>query len=113
MKQLLKALLLCILPSTSALITRKWGQTSGVALNAAKNNSSALNAHHVVYTADAKVFDALLRSMQSLSIHLSAPERCRIHIIVPQADREQAARLVQCFRQRLQAKPSRLQKLVP
>jgi len=57
--------------------------------------------HHIVYTADSAVFSALLRSMQSLSLHLAAPDRCVIHLIVPRADLQQASTLARCFQQSL------------
>lgn len=58
--------------------------------------------HNVVYTADAIVFSALLRSMQSLTLHLGSPELCSIHLIVPPADVQQALNLVTCFQQLVQ-----------
>lgn len=110
------ALLLTNLLAVSALVVRQsppgGGQTSGasksrtidgVKLPASKAGKTQQAANHVVYTADSTVFGALLRSMESLSVHLSAPENCTIHLIVPQVDHEKALSLAQCFRQRLQA----------
>jgi lipopolysaccharide biosynthesis glycosyltransferase len=72
----------------------------------AKQASSSEHApsgamRHVVFAADSTVFGALLRSMQSLTLHLDAPERYNIHVIAPAADMQQASSLVDCFRKRL------------
>jgi len=54
--------------------------------------------HHIVYTVDNSVFEPLLRSMQSLALHLSKPDQCTINLIVPRADFPKASSLVARFR---------------
>jgi len=57
---------------------------------------------HVVYSTDADNFEPLLHSMISLSRHLKEPAMCTINLIVPDADRPAAERLVACFLQEWQ-----------
>mmetsp|Transcript_65428 Transcript_65428/g.175963 ORF Transcript_65428/g.175963 Transcript_65428/m.175963 type:complete len:346 (-) Transcript_65428:123-1160(-) len=68
---------------------------------AASAESSAHDRRHVVYTADATVFSALLRSMQSLALHVALPGSYTIHLIVPERDLEQASQLSRCFHKAL------------
>lgn len=53
--------------------------------------------HHIAYTADAGVFEALSRSMFSVGKHFSAGEAFLIHLIVPEQDMPKASRLAECF----------------
>lgn len=61
------------------------------------DNSSDLEAVHVVYAADRNIFDGLLGSMLSLARRLIPPRRCTCHIIVPKADLAAASRMRECF----------------
>lgn len=58
---------------------------------------------HLAYVVDASRFDMLLNSMISVGRHLSEPEQCSVHVIVPEKDFTQAQRVVACFLSEMKA----------
>mmetsp|Transcript_99982 Transcript_99982/g.158253 ORF Transcript_99982/g.158253 Transcript_99982/m.158253 type:complete len:374 (-) Transcript_99982:166-1287(-) len=74
-----------LVPSPST-VSARWKMEHGVGVK-----------HNVVYTVDSAVFDALLRSMQSLALHSLKPEQDLIHLIVPKKDLAKASDLSRCF----------------
>eukprot|EP00929_Paragymnodinium_shiwhaense_P094470 TRINITY_DN5504_c0_g1_i1.p1 TRINITY_DN5504_c0_g1~~TRINITY_DN5504_c0_g1_i1.p1 ORF type:complete len:394 (+),score=75.30 TRINITY_DN5504_c0_g1_i1:126-1307(+) len=70
---------------------------AGAAQHDKPATSSSQPARHVVYTADATVFGALARSMQSLALHLEDPTAYVIDLIVPEDEVGKAEKLAACF----------------
>eukprot|EP00927_Polykrikos_kofoidii_P042463 TRINITY_DN36434_c0_g1_i1.p1 TRINITY_DN36434_c0_g1~~TRINITY_DN36434_c0_g1_i1.p1 ORF type:complete len:1416 (-),score=212.89 TRINITY_DN36434_c0_g1_i1:185-3967(-) len=76
---------------------------SNETMEAWKDAGGDLEHVQVAFSSNVDMFFGLLSSMVSLSIHLSQPQKCTIHLIVNHSDHYAARRLVTRFRSVLRA----------